>query len=131
ARRFFFDFVRQLSDWVQNNHALKECPKYLLGYHKVSKQEAIEVAAIILRAITKDSKNAPLAQIPQLLSELVPSDIMKMTSTSEWKKVGFEPFTPMFSNKQGCFRSCNKLRDPKNSHNPSNVHNNTKKKRGP
>ncbi|PIO72979.1 myTH4 domain protein [Teladorsagia circumcincta] len=83
---FFFDFVRQLSDWVQNNHALKECPKYLLGYHKVSKQEAVEVAAIILRAITKDSKNAPLAQIPQLLSELVPSDMMKMTSTSEWKK---------------------------------------------
>ncbi|VDL70133.1 unnamed protein product [Nippostrongylus brasiliensis] len=105
---FFFDFVRQLSDWVQNNHALKEnsiipvnyqvffmrklwmnvkpgddknadlifhyqqeCPKYLLGYHKVSKQEAVEMGSIILRAITKDSKNAPLAQIPQLLSELM------------------------------------------------------------
>ncbi|XGW09151.1 hypothetical protein V3C99_011454 [Haemonchus contortus] len=120
---FFFDFVRQLSDWVQNNHALKEnsiipvnyqvffmrklwmnvkpgddrnadlifhyqqeCPKYLLGYHKVSKQEAVGIGAIILRAITKDSKNAPLAQIPQLLSELVPSDLIKSTSLGEWKK---------------------------------------------
>ncbi|KIH64465.1 myTH4 domain protein [Ancylostoma duodenale] len=121
---FFFDFVRQLSDWIQNNHALKEtpiipanyqvffmrklwmnvkpgddrnadlifhyhqeCPKYLLGYHKISKQEAIELGAIILRAITKDSKNAPLAQIPQLLSELVPKDMMRLSSTSEWKKL--------------------------------------------
>ncbi|ETN74934.1 hypothetical protein NECAME_12604 [Necator americanus] len=121
---FFFDFVRQLSDWVQNNHALKEiplipvnyqvffmrklwmnvkpgedksadlifhyhqeCPKYLLGYHKIGKQEAIDNAALILRAITKDSKNAPLAQIPQLLSELVPKDMMKITSTNEWKKM--------------------------------------------
>ncbi|EPB77555.1 myosin head [Ancylostoma ceylanicum] len=121
---FFFDFVRQLSDWIQNNHALKEtpiipvnyqvffmrklwmnvkpgddrnadlifhyhqeCPKYLLGYHKIAKQEAIELAAIILRAITKDSKNAPLAQIPQLLSELVPKDMMKLSSSSEWKKL--------------------------------------------
>ncbi|CAJ0605304.1 unnamed protein product [Cylicocyclus nassatus] len=120
---FFFDFVRQLSDWVQNNHALKEnpilpinyqvffmrklwmnvrpgadknadlifhyhqeCPKYLLGYHKVGKQEAIDIAAVILRAITKDVKNAPLAQIPQLLSELVPKDIMKSMSSTEWKK---------------------------------------------
>lgn len=121
---FFFDFVRQLSDWVQNNHSLKEnsivpvnyqvffmrklwmnvtpgedrnadlifhyqqeCPKYLLGYHRVTKQESIDIAALLLRAITKDSKNAPLAQLPQLLSELVPADMMKMMSASEWRKV--------------------------------------------
>ncbi|RCN35551.1 FERM central domain protein [Ancylostoma caninum] len=68
-------------------HYHQECPKYLLGYHKISKQEAIELGAIILRAITKDSKNAPLAQIPQLLSELVPKDMMRLSSTSEWKKL--------------------------------------------
>ncbi|WKX93477.1 hypothetical protein Q1695_011059 [Nippostrongylus brasiliensis] len=127
---FFFDFVRQLSDWVQNNHALKEnsiipvnyqvffmrklwmnvkpgddknadlifhyqqeCPKYLLGYHKVSKQEAVEMGSIILRAITKDSKNAPLAQIPQLLSELVPADVMKTASISEWRKMISSAYT--------------------------------------
>uniref|UniRef100_A0A0K0DPR8 MyTH4 domain-containing protein n=1 Tax=Angiostrongylus cantonensis TaxID=6313 RepID=A0A0K0DPR8_ANGCA len=121
---FFFDFIRQLSDWMQNNHITKgntiassnyqvffmrklwinvkpgedtnadlifhypqECPKYLLGYHKIMKQEAIYLAALILKAITKDSKNAPLAQIPQLLSELVPKDVMNLASMNEWKRL--------------------------------------------
>ncbi|CAD6187198.1 unnamed protein product [Caenorhabditis auriculariae] len=121
---FFFDFVRQLSDWVHNNHILQkessmvplnyqvyfmrklwlivtpgndqqadlifhyfqECPKYLLGYHKTSKKDVIDFAALILRASTKDNKNAPLAQIPQLLDELVPKDNLKLFSTSDWKK---------------------------------------------
>ncbi|VDM53445.1 unnamed protein product [Angiostrongylus costaricensis] len=137
---FFFDFIRQLSDWMQVNHITKvsdlvrnhnillrsrtsafqenttasssyqvffmrklwmnvkpgedtnadlifhypqECPKYLLGYHKIGKQEAIYLAALILKAITKDSKNAPLAQIPQLLSNLVPKDVMNLASMNE------------------------------------------------
>ncbi|KAJ1347387.1 hypothetical protein KIN20_002426 [Parelaphostrongylus tenuis] len=121
---FFFDFIRQLSDWMQDNHFTtensivtrnyqvffmrklwinvkpgedtnadlifhyhQECPKYLLGYHKVVKQEAIYLGSLILRAITKSSKNAPLAQIPQLLSELVPKDTMNLASMSEWKRL--------------------------------------------
>ncbi|CAB3399738.1 unnamed protein product [Caenorhabditis bovis] len=122
---FFFDFVRQLSDWVHTNHALQkntamvpinyqvyfmrklwcnvvpgndpqadlifhynqECPKYLLGYHKTTKKDVIELAALILRAITQDSKMAPLTQIPQLLEDLVPKDSLKMHSASEWRKV--------------------------------------------
>ncbi|CAI5455470.1 unnamed protein product [Caenorhabditis angaria] len=120
---FFFDFVRQLSDWVHTNHTMQkdlipinyqvyfmrklwfnvtpgndpqadlifhyyqECPKYLLGYHKTTKNDVVELAALILRAMTKDNKHAPLAQIPQLIDELVPKDSLKMFSASEWRKV--------------------------------------------
>lgn len=122
---FFFDFVRQLSDWVHSNHTFykessmiplnyqvyfmrklwynvvpgndpqadmifhyfQECPKYLLGYHKTAKKDVIELAALILRAITADNKAAPLTQIPQIIDELVPKDSLKLHSASEWKKV--------------------------------------------
>uniref|UniRef100_A0A1I7WWK0 Myosin motor domain-containing protein n=1 Tax=Heterorhabditis bacteriophora TaxID=37862 RepID=A0A1I7WWK0_HETBA len=65
----------------------QEAPKYLLGYHKTTIQDVVDLAAIILRSITCDTKNAPLAQIPQLLNELVPKDMLKMNSLSEWRKL--------------------------------------------
>ncbi|CAI4233127.1 unnamed protein product [Auanema sp. JU1783] len=68
-------------------HYYQEVPKYLLGYHNVTKQTAVEIGALILRAMTNDSKNAPLAQVPQLLHDLVPKDILSGSSSSEWKKL--------------------------------------------
>ncbi|PAV81570.1 hypothetical protein WR25_02774 isoform A [Diploscapter pachys] len=135
-QEFFFDFVRQLSDWVQTNyqasynpkespivpinyqvffmrklwknvapgedpradiifHYYQECPKYLLGYHKTTKQDVILLAALILRAITKDNKNAPLAQIPQLINDLIPKNMVKLHNTNEWKKIISSAYTPV------------------------------------
>ncbi|KJH51234.1 FERM central domain protein [Dictyocaulus viviparus] len=72
---------------VQTIFRPKECPKYLSGYHKVIKQEAVELATLILRAIMKESTNAPLAQIPQLLNKLVPKDMMSLVTANEWRKL--------------------------------------------
>uniref|UniRef100_A0A915BGX9 Myosin-VIIa n=1 Tax=Parascaris univalens TaxID=6257 RepID=A0A915BGX9_PARUN len=121
---FFFDFVRQLGDWVRQNRTIRdgtfthftyqvffmkklwlntvpgedhvadfifhypqELPKYLRGYHNVSRQQVIELAALILRGRTRDDKEAPLAQLTQILTDLVPRDMIKVYSGVEWKKL--------------------------------------------
>ncbi|CAJ0935522.1 unnamed protein product, partial [Mesorhabditis belari] len=121
--QFFFDFIRQLSDWAQENYATKdrpyvplnyqvyfmrklwlnvkigddeeadlifhyhqELPKYLSGYHKISKQEAIEIGALILRARTRQDQPAPIPQLHLIMSEIVPQDLIKAYNGNDWKK---------------------------------------------
>ncbi|GMT32791.1 hypothetical protein PFISCL1PPCAC_24088, partial [Pristionchus fissidentatus] len=121
---FFFDFIRQLSNWAASVpkdkdtsppspisyqvffmrklwlnaqpgedkvadivfHFHQELPKYLHGYHSCSKEDAVKLAALLLRARTREDMAAPLAQLSQLQSELVPKDHTKSYSSSEWKK---------------------------------------------
>lgn len=86
-RKLWYNFVPGAdpqADIIFHYH--QESQKYLLGYHKTTKNDVIELAALILRAMTKDGKNAPLAQIPQLLDDIVPKDSIKMYSASEWRK---------------------------------------------
>ncbi|CAJ0583494.1 unnamed protein product, partial [Mesorhabditis spiculigera] len=120
---FFFDFIRQLSDWAQENFATKdrpyvplnyqvyfmrklwlnveigqdrmadlifhyhqELPKYLSGYHKVSKQDAVSIGALILRARTRPDQPAPFGQLHLMMSEIVPQDLVKAYSGNDWKK---------------------------------------------
>ncbi|PNF26048.1 Myosin-VIIa [Cryptotermes secundus] len=66
-------------------HFPQEMPKYLRGYHKVSKNDAIRIGALLYRTKFGDSK-AELQLVPQILGELVPTNLLKIQSTSDWKK---------------------------------------------
>ncbi|XP_050685505.1 myosin-VIIa-like isoform X2 [Leptidea sinapis] len=62
----------------------QELPKYLRGYHKTSKQDLIELAALLYRARYGDDQTL-LPQITQMLSEFIPSDMLKIQTNSQWK----------------------------------------------
>lgn len=62
----------------------QELPKYLRGYHKTSRQDLVELAALIYRARFADDQTF-LPQIPQMLEEFVPTDSLKIMSNSQWK----------------------------------------------
>lgn len=66
---------------------LQELPKYLRGYHNCSREETINLAALLLR-IRLGNDHSQLAMIPRMLKELVPVDQLKAASENEWKKVG-------------------------------------------
>ncbi|XP_069845597.1 unconventional myosin-VIIb [Dipodomys merriami] len=119
---FFFDSLRQVSDWVKKNkpqkegapvtlpyqvyfmrklwlnvtpgkdinadtilHYHQELPKYLRGFHKCSREDAIHLAGLICKA-QFDNDRSPLASFPKVLKELVPENLIRLMSSEEWKK---------------------------------------------
>ncbi|XP_013181332.1 PREDICTED: myosin-VIIa-like [Papilio xuthus] len=62
----------------------QELPKYLRGYHKTSKQDLVELAALIYRARYADDQTG-LTQITQILEDLIPSDMTRIQTNSQWK----------------------------------------------
>ncbi|XP_068084788.1 myosin-VIIa [Anabrus simplex] len=66
-------------------HFPQELPKYLRGYHKCSRNDAVRLAALLYRAKFGESKTQ-LTAIPQLLRELIPTDLIKSVSANDWKK---------------------------------------------
>ncbi|XP_011472695.1 unconventional myosin-VIIb [Oryzias latipes] len=66
-------------------HFPQEVPKYLRGYHTCSKDEMVNIAALLFRAkFGKD--NSQMAMLTKMLKELVPADQLKAISENEWKK---------------------------------------------
>lgn len=66
-------------------HFHQELPKYLRGFHKCTKQDAIKLAALIIH--TKIDNDITQAQSAvQHVKELIPADLVKAASSSEWKK---------------------------------------------
>lgn len=63
----------------------QELPKYLRGFHKCTKQDCIKLAAYIYRA-KFDNDESHLSSISQILKELVPVDMVKAQSMTDWKK---------------------------------------------
>ncbi|KAM3962821.1 myosin-VIIa [Aphomia sociella] len=62
----------------------QELPKYLRGYHKTSKQDLIELAALVYKArFGKDQSLLP--QIGDILEEFIPPDMVRIQSKSAWK----------------------------------------------
>ncbi|XP_041973000.1 myosin-VIIa-like [Aricia agestis] len=62
----------------------QELPKYLRGYHKTSKQDLAELASIIFRARYGNDQSL-LPQISHMLNDLLPPDMIKIQSSSQWK----------------------------------------------
>ncbi|XP_047544700.1 myosin-VIIa-like isoform X2 [Vanessa atalanta] len=62
----------------------QELPKYLRGYHKTSKQDLIELAALIYRARYGNDQSL-LPEITQMLEEFIPPDMTSIQSNSQWK----------------------------------------------
>lgn len=65
-------------------HFPQELPKYLRGYHKCTKQDAVKLAALILRA--KYMKENALIGLSSVLKDLIPVDLVKAQGSSDWKK---------------------------------------------
>ncbi|KAM7065864.1 unconventional myosin-VIIa isoform 2-T2 [Acridotheres tristis] len=66
-------------------HYYQELPKYLRGYHKCSREEVLQLAALIYRVKFEDDKSY-FPSIPKLLKELVPQDLMRQLSPDDWKR---------------------------------------------
>uniref|UniRef100_A0A8C8YM60 Unconventional myosin-VIIb n=1 Tax=Prolemur simus TaxID=1328070 RepID=A0A8C8YM60_PROSS len=119
---FFFDSLRQVSDWVKTNkpqkegapvtlpyqvyfmrklwlnvvpgkdvnadtilHYHQELPKYLRGFHKCSREDAVHLAGLIYKA-QFDNDRSQLASVPKILRELVPENLTRLMTLEEWKK---------------------------------------------
>uniref|UniRef100_A0AAR2KCB8 Uncharacterized protein n=1 Tax=Pygocentrus nattereri TaxID=42514 RepID=A0AAR2KCB8_PYGNA len=66
-------------------HFPQELPKYLRGYHTVSKEELIDLAGLLFR-VKVDTDRSQFVMIPKMLKDLVPADQQKMMSSEDWKK---------------------------------------------
>ncbi|XP_064021334.1 unconventional myosin-VIIb [Pogoniulus pusillus] len=66
-------------------HYHQELPKYLRGYHKCSKDEAVQLAGLIYK-VRFNNDRTQLAAIPKILKELVPDNLLRATSPDEWRK---------------------------------------------
>lgn len=78
----------------------QEVPKYLNGYYKVPKADAVKFAALLYR-VQFGSDSQPLQQQTfQVLSQILPEDMMATTKLEEWRKL----ILAMYSNQIGKYR---------------------------
>ncbi|XP_061207361.1 unconventional myosin-VIIa isoform X3 [Neopsephotus bourkii] len=66
-------------------HYYQELPKYLRGYHKCTREEVLQLGALIYRVKFEDDKSY-FPSIPKLLKELVPQDLIRQLSPDDWKR---------------------------------------------
>ncbi|KAF5898435.1 unconventional myosin-VIIa isoform X2, partial [Clarias magur] len=66
-------------------HYPQELPKYLRGYHRCTKEDMVQLAALLFRVKVEDDKSQ-FVMIGKMLKELVPNDQLKAMSTEDWKK---------------------------------------------
>lgn len=74
----------------------QELPKYLRGYHNVTKEDMVNIAALLFR-IKVGNDNSQFVMIPRMLKELVPADHLRALSENEWRKVRRVWFYPKSS----------------------------------
>ncbi|XP_030055926.1 unconventional myosin-VIIa isoform X1 [Microcaecilia unicolor] len=66
-------------------HYYQELPKYLRGYHKCSREDVLQLAALIYRVRFEDDKSY-FPNIPKMLRELVPQDLIRQLNPDDWKR---------------------------------------------
>ena len=66
-------------------HYHQELPKLLRGYHKCTKEEAVQLAALQYRVRFGNDKKE-FGSLPHMLRELVPHDMVNVMSPDEWKR---------------------------------------------
>ncbi|XP_053165962.1 unconventional myosin-VIIa isoform X3 [Hemicordylus capensis] len=66
-------------------HYYQELPKYLRGYHKCTREEVLQLGALIYRVKFEDDKSY-FPSIPKLLKELVPESLIRQLSPDDWKR---------------------------------------------
>lgn len=65
----------------------QEVPKYLNGYYRVPKADAVKIAALLYR-IQFGADVMPLQrQTHGVLAQILPDDVMQATRTDEWRKL--------------------------------------------
>lgn len=67
----------------------QELPKYLRGYHKCTREEVLQLGALIYRVKFEEDKSY-FPSIPKMLRELVPQDLIRQVSPDDWKRVNTE-----------------------------------------
>lgn len=63
----------------------QEVPKVINGYYKISKAEAVKLAALIYRGKCGEVATTP-AMIQKQLHSLVPEDVIGQQKSDDWKK---------------------------------------------
>lgn len=66
--------------------SLQELPKYLRGYHRCSREEVHQLAALIYR-VKYDEDKSQFHNMSKVLRELVPQDQIRHLSYDDWKRV--------------------------------------------
>lgn len=66
--------------------ATQELPKYLRGFHKCSREDAVRLGGLIYK-IQFGSDRSQMASVSKILKELVPQNLTRLMSSEEWKKV--------------------------------------------
>ncbi|XP_072540215.1 unconventional myosin-VIIb [Salminus brasiliensis] len=66
-------------------HFPQELPKYLRGYHRCTKEDMVQLGALLFK-VKVDNDKTQFAMIPKMLRELVPNDQLKAMSSDDWKK---------------------------------------------
>ncbi|KAM7397577.1 hypothetical protein PAMA_005743 [Pampus argenteus] len=66
-------------------HYYQELPKYLRGYHKCTREDVHQLAALIYRVKFEEEKSH-FHNISKILKELVPQDQIRHLSPDDWKR---------------------------------------------
>ncbi|KAM4796151.1 LOW QUALITY PROTEIN: unconventional myosin-VIIa [Rhinophrynus dorsalis] len=66
-------------------HYYQELPKYLRGYHKCTREDVLQLGALIYRVKYEDDKSY-FPNIPKMLKELVPQDLIRQLNPDDWKR---------------------------------------------
>uniref|UniRef100_A0AAZ3QDY7 Uncharacterized protein n=1 Tax=Oncorhynchus tshawytscha TaxID=74940 RepID=A0AAZ3QDY7_ONCTS len=67
-------------------HYPQELPKYLRGYHLCTKEDMVNIGALLFRVKFNNDKSQ-FVLIPKMLKDLVPNDMLKAMSATDWQKV--------------------------------------------